>query len=262
MIKRHLEQHNEIGCLHNSYLINTDNLISALAEIEEFIASTLLKVDNLEHSADYLVLKRLDSKTKIIAVDQVRQMQSFLYKTSVITGKKVAVIYGADQMNLNAANSCLKILEDTPANTYLFLITENAASILPTIRSRCAKINHHYDEAAHYEVEERFIKPLLKSSSVSERLAFIKEFASKDRDLWVDFSIAAERLLAKFCHKMIDAQIDLSPLEHELLSQFKSNFPPKLQVKYSKVQKIIDDTNNFDLDLRASCALIAEEFRS
>lgn len=262
MIKRYLEQHNEIGRLHSSYLISVDSLESALIQIEEFIAGSLFGSDDLEHNADYLLLKRLDSKTKIISVDQIRQMQSFLYKTSVIAGKKIAVIYGADQMNLNAANSCLKILEDTPPNTHLFLITENAASILPTIRSRCAKITHHYDTSSHYDVDERFVKPLLKSTSVSDRLAFIKEFASKDRDLWVDFSVAAERLLAKFSRHMIDAELELSLLEHELLSQFKSNFPQTLEAKHSCVQKIIDNTNNFDLDLRASCALIIAEFRS
>ena len=40
-------------------------------------------------------------------------------------------------MNINTVNSCLKLLEDTSKDTYIFLITTNIAAILPTIRSRC-----------------------------------------------------------------------------------------------------------------------------
>jgi DNA polymerase-3 subunit delta' len=189
-------------------------------------------------------------------------MQKFLYKTSVITGKKVAVIYAADQMNINAANSCLKILEDTPPNTYIFLITNNAASVIPTIRSRCVKINYHYIASPDQEIDARFLKPLNKKTDIIEKLEFIGEFAYKDRDLWREFSVSMEELMAKFCKKIAGLDIDLTESELAIFDQFKSKSQHYLQIKYDKIKKIIDDTNLFDLDLRSSSLLLIDKFKS
>jgi DNA polymerase-3 subunit delta' len=264
MIKQYLENHYNIGRLNNCYLINTDDIDNALSSLKEFISSKLLlsvelKIDN---HPDYICVQKSDNKLKNISVDQIRLMQKFLYKTSVISGKKVAVIYAADQMNINAANSCLKILEDTPVNVYIFLITSNAANIIPTIRSRCAKINHHYKQLSDTATELKYLKPLNKKTNITEKLGFIAEFAYKDRDLWMHFSVAMEKLIAKFCKKIAGLSIDLSEEELSILAQFKSNSPYYLQIKWDKIKKIIDDTNVFDLDLRSSCLLLIDKFRS
>jgi DNA polymerase-3 subunit delta' len=261
VIKQYLEEHYNINKLHSSYLVNIDAIDLALEEVKGFIKDKILTKGDLERNPDYMYVQKINSTSKNISVEQIRQLQSFLYKTSVISGQKVALIYAADKMNINAANCCLKILEEPPANTYLFLITENAANILPTIRSRCIKLNHHYDVSQKFDIQEFFIKPLLKSTSLVNKLAFIKEFASKDRDLWINFSSSAEALLAKFCHKMISIEVNLSIMEQELLAQFKSDSPQYLQMKYEEIKIMIDQTNEFDLDLRASCLLILDKFR-
>jgi len=226
VIKQYLENHYSIGRLNNCYLINTDSIENGLLELNEFISSKLLN-SNIENHPDYICIQKLDNKTKNISVDQIRSMQKFLYKTSVITGKKIAVIYASDQMNINAANSCLKILEDTPSNTYIFLITNNAASVIPTIRSRCVKINYHYITSSRKETDARFLKPLSKKTHIVEKLEFIAEFAYK-----------------------------------AIFDQFKSKSQYYLQIKYDKIKKIIDDTNLFDLDLRSSSLLLIDKFRS
>lgn len=261
MIKQYLEDHYNIGRLYSSYLVNTDGIELALEEVKSFIGDNILTSGELDRNPDYMYVQKADNIAKNIAVDQIRKLQAFLYKTSVISGQKIAVIYAADQMNLNAANSCLKILEEPPGDTHLFLLTENAASLLPTIRSRCAKINHHYDASKKYSIDERFIYLLLKSTSLSERLTFVKEFAAKDRDLWINFSSSIEALLAKFCRKTVGSVVNLSALEQELLAQFKSDSPQYLQFKYDEIKEMIDNTNNFDLDLRVSVTLLIDKFR-
>lgn len=261
MIKQYLQDHYNINKLYGSYLVNTDSIDNAFKEVQEFICSNILAEGKLEQNPDYLCISKVNNTTRNISVDQIRDMQAFLYKTSVISGKKIAIIYAADQMNLNAANSCLKVLEDTPSNTHLFLLTENAASILPTIRSRCIKINHHYHNSSQHILEEKFLKPLLKTTSPTEKLDFIKEFASKDRNLWDDFSTTMESLSAKFCSVIIRKNKDLSDVEKKLFEQLKSHSPEYLQTKYDEVKELINNTNNFDLDLRASCLLLIEKFR-
>lgn len=260
-IKHHLENHHNIGRLYNSYLISTDNLELSLNEVIQFIKERVLIEGNLDSHPDYFYIAKTDSTTKNITIDQIRALQDFLYKTSILSGKKIAIIYEADQMNLNSANACLKILEDTPSNTHLFLITENASSILPTMRSRCAKINSHYDPHGKRDIDERFTKILLKSGDLSDRLTFIKEFASKDRSLWLRFASLAQELIAKFCKHIVGSEATISSLEKQVLAQFQSNSPIYLQNKYEKIKELIDNTNNFDLDLRASCVLLIEEFR-
>lgn len=261
MIEKYLYDYHKINRLHSSYLINTDDAERALSEVELFLRKNLLDNSDIKNSVDYLCIRKQDRKAKNIAVDQIRDLQNFLSKTSVITGQKVGVIYSADEMNLNSSNSCLKLLEEPSANTHLFLITENAASIIPTIRSRCAKINHFYHLGEQKIIDAEFIKPILKSTNIKERLDFIKKFATKDRDFWSDFSESIEELLTRLVKKSIGDDIVLSGYELDLYNQLKSRSPSYLQRKYNDIKEIIDNTNNYDLDLRSSVVLLLDKMR-
>jgi DNA polymerase-3 subunit delta' len=53
---------------------------------------------------------------------------------------KVVVIQCAEAMNVNAANSLLKSLEEPPGDTLMLLVSGRPASLLPTIRSRCQSV--------------------------------------------------------------------------------------------------------------------------
>ncbi|MGC0371527.1 MAG: hypothetical protein DGJ47_000216 [Rickettsiaceae bacterium] len=261
MIHEYLIKQQRINKLHNSYLINVDELDRGKYDLEEFILE-FLQISDIKNSDDYITVEKLETKSKNISVDQIRNMQKFLYKTSVISGKKIAVIYGADQMNLNAANSCLKVLEDTPKNTYIFLLTNNAASILPTIRSRCAKINHQYHKDNSESVNQDFVKGLLNTTSPGDKQKFIEQFGAKDRDLWHDFAKTAELLIAKLCKNQASTSFNaLTDNEASLLRQMNSYSLSYLQIKYNKIINIINDVGTYDLDLRAACVMIIEQFR-
>jgi DNA polymerase-3 subunit delta' len=75
--------------------------------------------------------------SKSIKVDQVRELTDILGKTAQQGGYKVVILEAAEAMNANAANALLKSLEEPAAQTLLILISHNASSVLPTIRSRC-----------------------------------------------------------------------------------------------------------------------------
>lgn len=74
---------------------------------------------------------------KRIRVDQVRELSHFLNHTTRFGGYKVAVLLCAEQMNLNAANSLLKTLEEPPAKSLLLLVTALPLQLPATVRSRC-----------------------------------------------------------------------------------------------------------------------------
>lgn len=79
-------------------------------------------------------------KSAYIRVDDVRKVHDFLTKTSYNDNWRIVIIDSADDMNKNAANALLKILEEPPARTVILLISHNVGTLLPTIRSRCAKL--------------------------------------------------------------------------------------------------------------------------
>lgn len=71
-----------------------------------------------------------------IKVDEVRKIHHFAQLTPE-TGRKIVVIKSADRLNINAANSLLKVLEEPPAELY-FILESSAMERLPiTVRSRC-----------------------------------------------------------------------------------------------------------------------------
>jgi DNA polymerase-3 subunit delta' len=76
-----------------------------------------------------------------IVVDDVRGVGAFLALTPAEGGWRVVVIDSADDMNRNAANAILKVLEEPPARALLLLVSHSPGALLPTIRSRCQRLN-------------------------------------------------------------------------------------------------------------------------
>jgi len=76
-----------------------------------------------------------------ITIEQVRTLLNSLKKKAAIQGQRIIVIDAIDQMNRQAANALLKILEEPPQDTLFLLVCHSLGSVLPTIRSRCVKID-------------------------------------------------------------------------------------------------------------------------
>lgn len=101
------------------------------------------RVRELAHS-DLRVLRRsLNDKGKLrseIVVDDVRAAIDFLHMTPAESLWRVMVVDPVDEMNRNAANALLKILEEPRPHTVLILVSHAPGRLLPTIRSRCRKL--------------------------------------------------------------------------------------------------------------------------
>lgn len=92
----------------------------------------------------YHITRSLNEQTKrlrdMIIADDVRSLHSFLSLSSADGGRRAIIIDSADEMNPQAANALLKMLEEPPARTTLFLISHQPSGLLPTIRSRCREL--------------------------------------------------------------------------------------------------------------------------
>lgn len=75
-----------------------------------------------------------------IKVEQVRALADFLNVGSHRGRHRIALVHPAEDMNLHAANSLLKSLEEPPAGAVFVLVSHRPARLLPTIRSRCVAL--------------------------------------------------------------------------------------------------------------------------
>ncbi len=94
--------------------------------------------------------KRDHKLNRDISVDQIRQLIHRLSLTRSQGPGRCALIYPAERMNREAANSLLKTLEEPAPDTTLILLTHHAARLPITIRSRCQRwrIDHPPREEA------------------------------------------------------------------------------------------------------------------
>lgn len=88
-----------------------------------------------------LVNEKTGNLARNISVDQVRELGEFLSLTSALSPWRVAVIDTVDELETSGANALLKILEEPPANTLFFLVSHAPGRLLPTIRSRCRRLD-------------------------------------------------------------------------------------------------------------------------
>jgi len=79
--------------------------------------------------------------TTVIIVDFVRELSEFFGLSAGGGGWRIAIVDTADEMNLNAANALLKVLEEPPARAMLMLLSNAPGKLLPTIRSRCQRLD-------------------------------------------------------------------------------------------------------------------------
>ncbi len=75
-----------------------------------------------------------------ITVAQVRSLGEFLGLTPALSERRVIVIDAIDELEPSAANALLKMLEEPPPNTVFFLVSHAPGRLLPTIRSRCRRL--------------------------------------------------------------------------------------------------------------------------
>ncbi len=108
-------------------------------------STAVRQVDALSHPGLLVLRRPYDTKAKRFAtsipVDEVRRLKSFLGLTAGEQAWRVVVVDSADDLNPNAANALLKSLEEPPKRALFLLISSEPSRLLPTIRSRCRRLD-------------------------------------------------------------------------------------------------------------------------
>jgi DNA polymerase III subunit delta' len=122
-----------------------------------------------------LILKRgyndAGKLMNVISVAEVRKLGPFFGLTSGAGGWRMVIVDTADDLNENSANALLKLLEEPPSRAMLLLLANAPGRILPTIRSRCQRLNLRPLADPEMETE---LKARLPDLASGERAALIR----------------------------------------------------------------------------------------
>ncbi len=124
------------NCVHIAQSEDLGARVAEAVEARENLRETDKKETRLfvQTHPDVLVIPP-DPPQMMIKVDQVRRVIESIYFRPAEAKERVYVFTDSSFMK-EAANSLLKVLEEPPDFATIFLLTENAGELLPTIRSR------------------------------------------------------------------------------------------------------------------------------
>jgi len=92
-----------------------------------------------KHS-DIHIVDLISVEKKEIGVRQIAEMQNAAHLPPFEGKYKVFIFDRAEMLSHEAANSLLKTLEEPPPNIMIILLTAKESSLLPTIASRCQRV--------------------------------------------------------------------------------------------------------------------------
>ena len=209
-----------------------------------------------QSSPNYFLITIKDGK-KNIEIDQIRELVNFCNKSSFNDKPRFVIIDNVERLNLNSSNALLKILEE-PNKGIHFILINNSAKILPTIKSRCISFNINLSfentKKIFLELTNQDLDDLLSSDiicpyfSVGDYLAIYQFLKINDIDL-------SKIELKKFLKIVIEEKIYkkdnlLGKLIYDLIELYyiRSN---KLPYNFHKFELHINSVNNmfkFNLD--------------
>ena len=127
-------------------------------------------------------------KKKNIDIEQIRNMNNFLNKSSFNNERKIILIDDIEFLNINSSNALLKNLEESNSQN-LFILTHNInKSILDTIKSRCLTfklyfkyseiknvISTYFDENVYEELNDEFKSFIVSPKFLINHINFVYE---------------------------------------------------------------------------------------
>jgi len=198
--------------LHSSIIIHGPKGIGKRIFIENFIDKIFKNkfeknnyfhhinlFNNKTHPNVKLLEKEIDNKTKKIklniTIDQIRNLKNFINSSASIKNlDKFIIIDSGDDLNINSSNSLLKTLEEPKNNTYIFLISHQLSSLIPTIRSRCLKVKLNKHGFENFQ-------KILKSN--------IKDITDNELKFYYDLSLGCPGNAFKFYEDNVINHFDL-----------------------------------------------------
>ncbi|GAB4027042.1 MAG: hypothetical protein Fur0011_4160 [Candidatus Microgenomates bacterium] len=124
----------------------------------------------------------------------IKAVQELVVSLSLSTpSPRLIWIEEAQSLTVEASNALLKILEEPPSNTHIYLTCPSAVALLPTIRSRCQVVSLKNLKPLPSTSYLPSFKPLL-ALSPGDRLQHLSDFPSDKTELLEYLSILAQEI--------------------------------------------------------------------
>jgi len=118
---------------------------------------------------DLIIIKQNENGN--IGIDEIRNMQKFLYQSPNVSKKRTAIINNADALTDEAQSGILKIIEEPPKDSLIILVINRENLLLETLRSRMGKIYFSESKVSG----EKPAKPVADDGVIDETDAFFRK---------------------------------------------------------------------------------------
>lgn len=161
----------------------TGKKLVALSFLRELLG--ISEYGDIRKNPDLFLIEKED---EMIKADDIRALINFSGIKSYLGGKKAVLIDNAENMNKNAQNALLKILEEPPKGEFIILITKDFEELLPTIRSRVTNIR--FQDLKDEEMREIF-------PNITEEILSVADGSAKKADSFIHADTKVMNAFAK-----------------------------------------------------------------
>lgn len=161
----------------------TGKKLVALSFLRKLLGAS--EAEDIRKNPDLFLIEKED---EMIKADDIRALINFSGIKSYLGGKKAVLIDNAENMNKNAQNALLKILEEPPKGEFIILITKDFEELLPTIRSRVANIR--FQDLKDEEMRDIF-------PNITEEILAVADGSAKKADSFIHADTKAMNAFAK-----------------------------------------------------------------
>ena len=126
---------------------------------------------------DIFVTDGMKGKSKNFTVDAVREIRDDAFVVPNESDKKIYILKNAHNMNEQAQNAILKILEEPPSYVYFIIVTESKSTMLETVLSRVQIYSLLSNEEAFTEKEAQAVSGMVRAILSVNELALMEQTA-------------------------------------------------------------------------------------
>lgn len=190
----------------------------ARGERAEELIGTLVGTSSLENNPDYSLVETLGDK-KSIGISQIREGIKYISQKPFANKNKILRIPQAELLTIQAQNALLKTLEELPTYATIILETKSAEKLLPTIVSRCQRIN--IKEHAQHEAKITTTAKEVLSFTRGERLTWAVETGKEEKEEIIKL---LENWIIQLREQMLVTGNVKFAKNIELVTKFKTDF--------------------------------------
>lgn len=186
----------------------------------------------LRRSGNHLDIHNIEPETegKIIGIDAIRSLVDKVYTKPTQTGWlgawKVVIIHSAQSMNIQSANSLLKMLEEPPPSTLFILLTEYLQLLLPTIRSRCQQKllpAPSHSVARHWLQEQSVNGKAMDADTVEQLLHYYPQQPLEALRIYAQEELEARFQMTDFCIQSAEGSKSIFDIAAQLSQNSQSS---------------------------------------